>query len=150
VNQLDNTAGEIMNKQYGTVLLTLICVVGLTLGARAQEREDSVIAKVPYDFVVAGVVLPEGTYRVSRIDTDRGSRELEISNYEGSVNLLLLPAVFDDFETGHPQLSFQHVGDKYFLSSIQTPIGTYALSMHVPAISVAQEKPGASTTSGTN
>lgn len=139
-----------MNKHYVTALLTLICVVGLTLGARAQEREDTVVARVPYDFVVAGVVLPGGTYRVSRVDTDRGARELQISNYETSVNVLLIPTVFDDVKTGRPEISFQHVGDKYFLSSIRTPIGTYALSTPVPAISVAQEKPGANTTSGTN
>src|SRR6266404_7133642 len=56
-----------MKKQYLTVLSTLICVLGLGLGARAQE-EGTVVAKVPYDFVVGGRVLPAGSYRVSRVD----------------------------------------------------------------------------------
>ena len=42
-----------MKKQYVAVLFTLICVLGLGLGARAQE-EDTVVAKVPYDFLVGG------------------------------------------------------------------------------------------------
>jgi hypothetical protein len=49
-----------MKKQYLTVLFTLICVLGLGLGARAQE-EDTVVAKVPFDFVVGGQVLPAGS-----------------------------------------------------------------------------------------
>ena len=49
-----------MKKQYFAVLSTLICILGLGLGARAQE-EVTVVAKVPYDFVVGGQVLPAGT-----------------------------------------------------------------------------------------
>jgi len=70
-----------MKRQYLTVLSTLICVLGLGLGARAQE-EGTVVARVPYDFVVGGRVLPAGSYRVSRVDFPPGSRELEISSYE--------------------------------------------------------------------
>jgi hypothetical protein len=55
-----------MKKQYVTVLFTLICVLGLGLGARTQEG-DTVVARVPYDFVVGSRVLPAGTYRVSRV-----------------------------------------------------------------------------------
>ena len=67
-----------MKKQYLTVLFALICVLELGLGARAQE-EDTVVAKVPYDFVVGGKVLPAGAYRVSRVEPTTGSRQLEIS-----------------------------------------------------------------------
>jgi hypothetical protein len=140
-----------MKNGYVTVLVTLVCVVGLGLGARAEEREDTVIVKVPYDFVVAGQVLPGGTYRVSRLDSARGSRELEISSYETRASVLLIPTVFDDAKTGGPQISLQHVGDTYFLNAIRTPIGTY--DIHVPrsAITVAQMKnQGTVTSSGTN
>ena len=56
-----------MKKQYLTILFTLICVLGLGLRARAQE-EDTVVTKVPFDFVVGDKVLPAGTYRASRVD----------------------------------------------------------------------------------
>jgi len=62
-----------MKKQYVTVLFTLICILGSGLGARAQE-EDTVVTKVPFDFVVAGQVLPAATYRTSRVDPATGSR----------------------------------------------------------------------------
>src|SRR5260370_361665 len=57
-----------MKKQYLTVLFTLVCVLGLRLGARAQE-EDTVVANVPFDFVIAGKILPAGAYRWSRVNT---------------------------------------------------------------------------------
>jgi hypothetical protein len=139
--------GENMKKQYLSVLFTFICVLGLGLGAQAQE-EDTVVAKIPYDFVVSGQVLPAGTYRVSRIDTT-GSRELEISSYETRASALLIPTVFDDFQTGDAKLNFEHVGNKYFLSAIETPIGTYAITIPPSAIELARmEQHGTSSSGG--
>jgi hypothetical protein len=140
-----------MKKGYITILFTLVCVCGLALGARADEPEDTVIVKVPYDFMVAGRVLPGGTYRVSRVDSAGGLRQLEISSYETHTSVLLIPTVFDDVKTGQPQVSLQHVGDTYFLNAIRTPIGTYAIHVPQSAISVAQMKnQGTGTSSGTN
>jgi len=46
-----------VKKQLSTVLFALISLLGLGVGARAQNQEI-VIAKVSYDFVVHGAVLP--------------------------------------------------------------------------------------------
>ena len=140
--------GENMKKQYVTVLFTLICVLGLGLGARAQE-EDTVVAKVPYDFVVGGQVLPAGTYRVSRVSIN-GSRELKISSYETRASAFLIPTFFDDVQTGHAKLNFNHVGAKYFLSAVETPIGTYAITVPSSAIKLAQMEQQGSSSSGSN
>jgi hypothetical protein len=137
-----------MKKQYSAVLSTLICVLGLGLGARAQN-EDTVVAKVPYDFVVGGHVLPAGTYRVSRVDIT-GHRELEISSYETRASAFLLPTFFDDVQTGHAQLNFEHVGNKYFLSAVETPIGTYAITVPPSAIKLAQTEQQGASSSGSN
>ena len=115
-----------MKKQYLTVLFTLICVLGLGLSARAQE-EDTVVTKVPFDFVAGGKVLPAGTYTVSRVDPARGSRELEIRSYETRASVFVLPTDFDDVRSDTAQLNFEHLGDTYFLSAIETPIGTYSV-----------------------
>ena len=137
-----------MKKRYLTVLFTLICVLGLGLGARAQN-EDTVVAKVPYDFVVGGHVLPAGEYRVRRVDAT-GHRELEISSYETRASSFLIPTFFDDVQTGHVQLSFEHVGNRYFLSAVETPIGTYDIAVPPSAIKLAlMEQQGASS-SGSN
>lgn len=136
-----------MKKQYFAVLSTLICVLGFGLGARAQEA-DSVLAKVPYDFVVRGQVLPAGTYRVSRIDTS--PRELEISSYETGASAFFIPTFFDDTQTRHAQFSFEHAGDKYFLSSIETPTGTYSITVPQSAIELALMAQQSASSSGSN
>lgn len=138
-----------MKKQYLTVLFTLICVLGLGLGAQAQE-EDTVLAKIPYEFVVAGQVLPAGTYRVRRINTTGSSRALEISSYETRSSAFLIPTVFDNFKTGHAQLNFEHVGNKYFLSAIETPIGTYAIAIPPSAVELARMEQQRTVSSGGN
>jgi hypothetical protein len=137
-----------MKKQYLAVLFTLISVLGLGLGARAQGGEDTVLAKVPYDFVVRGQVLPAGTYRVSRINTP--SPELEISSYETGASAFLIPTFFDDTQTGHAQLSFEHVGNTYFLSAIGTPIGTYSITVPHSAIELALMEQQSTPSSGSN
>jgi len=136
-----------MKKQYVTVLFTLICVVGLGLRARAQE-EGTIITKVPFDFVAGGKVLPAGTYRVSRVNT--GSRELEISSYETRAEVFLIPRVFADVQSGRAQLNFEHVGDQYFLSTIETSIGRYAITIPPSAIKVAQTEQQSAFPSGSN
>lgn len=136
-----------MKKQYLTVLFTLISVLGLGLGAGAQEQ-DTVLGKVPYDFVVSGQVLPAGTYRISRISTS--PRTLEISSYETGASALLVPTFFDDAQTGHAQFSFEHAGDKYFLSAIETPIGTYSIRVPQSAIELALMEQQSASSSGSN
>lgn len=138
-----------MKKQYLTVLFTLICVLGLGLGAQAQE-EDTVLTKIPYEFVVAGHVLPAGTYRVRRINTTGSSRALEISSYETRSSAFVIPTVFDNFQTGHAQLNFEHVGNKYFLSAIETPIGTYAIAIPPSAVELARMEQQRTVSSGGN
>jgi hypothetical protein len=138
-----------MKKQYVTVLVALICVITLGLAAQAQD-EDTVIAKVPYDFVAGGVVLPAGTYRISRVDTG-GIRELAISSYETGASALLLPTVFADAPEEHPHLTLKLVGGKYFLSGIQTANGVYTLALPRSIVMVAQTgQHGGMSSSGSN
>ena len=138
-----------MKKQLMTVLFMLICVLGLGLSALAQE-EDTLVANVPYDFVAGGKVLPAGTYRVSRRDIPSGQRQLEIRSYETRAGALLVPTLFDDFQTGHAQLNFEHVGNKYFLSAIETPIGTYDITVPRSAIKLAQMEQQDTSAPGSN
>ena len=137
-----------MKKQYLTVLFILICVLGLGLGARAQEQ-DTVVTNVPFDFVAAGQVLPAGTYRVSRVDSTSGSRELQISSYETRASVFVIPAFFDDVQSDMAQLNFEHLGGTYFLRAIETPIGAYAINIPPAAIKLAQtQQPGGSHSGG--
>jgi hypothetical protein len=137
-----------MERQYSTVLFTLICICALALGAHAQAKRV-VVAKVPYNFVVGGQMLPAGTYDVRRASVIAGPGELEISRSESGASTLLIPTFFDDFRTAHAQLTFEHAGDKYFLSRIETPSGTYTIKVPNSAIRVAQmEQDGSATSRG--
>ena len=140
-----------MKKGYVTVLFAVFCVLGLGRNARAQQAGDTIIAKVPHEFVAGGVTLPAGTYTVSRLDSAHGSRELKISNRETSASVYLIATIFDDTQSGQSQISFIRLGDNYFLSSIQTPIGTYATHIPRSVIALAQTKDhGTVSSSGTN
>jgi hypothetical protein len=139
-----------MKKMCVAVLCALISVSGVALRASAQEPEDTVVVKLPYDFVVDGLVLTKGEYRVSRVDNVSGARELEISSFDTKMSVLVLPTLFDDAETGQPKIILEHLGGRYFLSAITTPIGTYAIPLPPSAITLAQTNDrGTVTSSGT-
>lgn len=141
-----------MKKNCIAALVAVICVFAVGTGARAQDSEDTIIAKVPHEFVAGGMVLPSGTYRVDRIDSVGGSRKLEIRNLEnGKATVLLIPTVYDDAHKGDPHIDFRHVGGTYFLTGIETLSGTYSINVGRSAISVAQMKDGSTgPSSGTN
>ncbi len=136
-----------MNKSYLTVVLTLSCMLGLGISARAQDSEG-VRVKVPFEFVAGGTTLPAGTYSVGPLSLDAHSG-IAIRSYEhGS---LVLPMVVDGTRAGQSKLSFEHVGDKYFLSEVDTPEGVYTLALPRAMAGLAQVKDqGTGSTSGAN
>jgi hypothetical protein len=127
-----------MKKRYFAVLFTLIYVLALGVSARAQG-EDTVVAIVPYAFVAGGAVLPAGTYRVSRIETG-AERGLRISSYEIDASAFLLPTTFAGVHAEQPQLSFETIADKHFLSKIQTANGVYTIGIPRSATELAQKE----------
>jgi len=108
-----------MKKSYLTAVLMLTCLLGVGVSARAQNA-DAVVVNVPFEFVAGGATLPAGEYRVSRVNPGV-NRELAISGYnKGSA--FLLPLALDESAAAanQPTVSFEHVGDKYFLTKIKT------------------------------
>jgi len=112
-----------MRKMFSIVLLALICAVILAPRARAANAGD-VAVDVPYEFVVEGKTLPAGHYTVSRIHSLDDST-LVLKSYEQHTTVVLVPTSFDDSMTGHARLSFNKVGEQYFLSTIATLDGAY-------------------------
>jgi hypothetical protein len=136
-----------MRKSHSAVVLTLTFLLGLGISARAQDV-DKVAVNVPFEFVAGGQTLPAGTYSVSRV-SDQAFPALVIRSYDNSA--FLLPIVFDGAPADHAELSFQHVGDKYFLSKVETPTGIYAIRTPRAMTQVAQMRDhGAMSFSGTN
>ena len=136
-----------MNKSYLTAVLTLACMLGVGISARAQETEG-VRVNVPFEFVAGRTTLPAGTYRVGRLSVDAHSG-IAISGYNNSA--FVLPMVVAATNTEQPKLSFEHVGGKYFLSEIDTPAGVYTLMLPRAMVELVQVKDqGTVSSSGAN
>lgn len=137
-----------MNKSHLIALLSLICVLGLTISTHAQDA-DKVVITIPFEFVAGGATLPAGEYRVSLVN--RGvTRELAISGYnKGSA--FMLPQTFTGAPAKEPTLSFQHIGSRYFLSKVKTLEGVYTMVTPTDNIALAQMKNQTTlSSSGTN
>jgi hypothetical protein len=136
--------GGIMNKSYLTAVLTLTCLLGLGISARAQDNQG-VTVNVPFEFVAGGATLPAGTYSVGRLSAGAQSG-IAIRGYGNAV--LILPTVVDGTPAGQPELNFEHVGGKYFLSEIETPGGVYTFALPRAMAALAQVKNQGTVTSG--
>jgi len=97
-----------MKKFHVIALLVFTCLLGLSVGARAQDV-DGVVVTVPFDFVAGGATLPAGQYRINRVNPGV-NRELLIHSYSNG-GAFVLPVVFDGVLTDQPTLSFEHIGE---------------------------------------
>jgi hypothetical protein len=142
-----------MKTTYARFLSAFFGLAALAAASRAQVV-DQIIVNVPYEFVVVGKTLPAGTYRINRAN-DRDSTELEITGVENRAGALLLSSEVRPTREDKPTLTFQHVGDQYFLSKIETAehIFKSPVSAAKAATVVArknQTNPSPSSSSGSN
>jgi hypothetical protein len=136
-----------MKKSYFAAVLMLMCLLGVGVSARAQDT-DAVVVSVPFEFVAGGAALPAGEYRINRVNPGV-NRELAIRGYNKG-NAFLLPLAFDNGAANEPTLSFDHVGGKYFLTSIKTLNGVYTLATPREMVMLGQTSaPSALPSSGT-
>jgi hypothetical protein len=142
-----------MKTTYARFLSAFFGLAALAAASRAQVV-DQIIVNVPYEFVVGGKTLPAGTYRVNRAN-DRDNTELEITGVENRTGALLLSTEVRPAHEDKPTLTFQHVGDQYFLSKIET--AEHIFTIPVPAAKAAaviarknQTNPSPSSSSGSN
>jgi hypothetical protein len=125
-----------MRKTYLTAVLTIACMLGVGVTARAQDTER-VRVNVPFEFVAGGVTLPAGTYTVGRVSPGT-SQVLSIRSSDKTA--MFVPIVFDGSATGQAKLDFAHLGDKYFLSGVETPAGVYTIGLPRAMVALAQMK----------
>jgi len=143
-----------MKKSSLVVVVTLSCMLGLGVSSCAQEV-DKLAVNVPFEFVAGGQTLPAGTYSVSRVSSG-DPRSLVMRSNDNSV--FLLPTFFDGGPVSvngdsadHAELGFEHVGDQYFLSKVETLGGVYAFRTPRAMTQVAQMKDhGTASSSGAN
>jgi hypothetical protein len=126
--------GEVMNKSYLTIVLSLTCLFALAMSASAQDA-GRVVVKVPFEFVVGTKTMPAGTYNIGRVSNDLDSG-LVVRSYDNSV--VVLPMVSKGESAEHAHLEFDRVGNKYFLSKVETPAGVYTIETPQAMTKVAQ------------
>jgi len=112
-----------MKMKFASVLLTLICLLGLSATARADIR-GQIRVTLPFEFVVHGETLPAGTYTLSTF-TDDKSDGLILSNHDHRIAVFVHPAQIEGASADKPQVSFQRVGQQLFLTRIQTAYDVY-------------------------
>ena len=136
-----------MKKSYLTAVLTLTCLLGVGISARAQDTEG-VRVNVPFEFVAGGATLPAGTYTIGRLSVDASSG-IAIRGYGNGA--LVLPIAVDETPSGRPKLSFEQIGGKHFLSEAETPGGIYTFALPRAMVALAQMKDqGTLSSGGTN
>ena len=119
-----------MKKKFASMLLTLTCLMGLGVAARATTRVQTVVT-VPFEFVVSGRTFPPGTYKLSRVSDDKlGGLVLSNDHASVFVNAITVASASSD----KPQVSFERVGEQRFLSSIRTAYDVYSIPVPRAAI----------------
>lgn len=122
-----------MNKQIVKTLTMLTLAVGLSLGAavvsaNGQLTSDSVIADIPFDFVVGGRTLPAGKYSVRAATSD--GEGLKISNLNGKISVMRLSnSVTETSAKRNARMVFRRYGQQYFLAEIWSG-GTYGRQLN--------------------
>jgi hypothetical protein len=135
-----------MRKQSLRILIALIGVVGSGVAARAQDL-DKVVAKIPHEFVVDGKTFPAGSYRVDRVSSlDDGV--LVLRNLDNHASVLVLPASVESNSADHVRISFEHVGEEFFLSRIETAGHVFTIPVSRSAIIEASAKSHSTSDSG--
>jgi hypothetical protein len=122
-----------MKQLYFTLALAVMCVLGLSGNSYAQEP-DGIVVKVPFDFFVGTRSMPAGTYTFGRVFTDQHSSFILHGDGRSAI---VLPTAVDETSAFEAKLTFEHLGDKYFLDKIKTPAGIYTITTPRPMPVVA-------------
>ena len=135
-------------KKYSAAILTAVFgMATLAMGAKAQTTSDQLLVKVPYDFVVGSKTLPAGNYRLSRISYSNVGGLL-LNNVDARTGVLLNASEWEDARSGQPELKFQQIDGKYFLSGIQTAEHVFTVPVSKSALLLAKSQQGSTTSSG--
>jgi hypothetical protein len=98
------------------VVMTLVVLSGMA--AAQLIGSTTVVAQVPFEFMVANKIVPAGECAVQAITMD--GKTLVIRNTEAKVTLLSTSSQSEGKqEASNYALVFKHYGDRYFLSGIK-------------------------------
>jgi len=106
-----------MKKVFLIALMSFVLPISGLTTARAQVT-DTVVADVPFGFVIRDVTLPAGEYTIRRVNPSVPG-VMVISSKEGDRNVLfVVNSAQMNKEPRETELIFDRVDDQYFLSEI--------------------------------
>jgi hypothetical protein len=134
-----------MKRLYVVALAVMACLGSLSSTACAQDQ-DAIVARVPFEFVAGARTMPSGVYSIARLTHDAHTG-IAITSRDKSA--LVLPVAVDQASPQHTAaLDFEHVGDKYILSGIQTLDRTYVTAAPRRLATIVQVNGNANATAG--
>ena len=125
-------------KNYTRIIVAVTLLFGLSVAAKAQS-ETGIVVTLPFQFVVRGKILPAGTYTAKQVSIDRFGA-LRLSNRANGTSVFVLPNEVENASAFMPRVSFQRVGEHYFLSAIQTADDVYNFPISRSALMEAAAK----------
>jgi hypothetical protein len=112
-----------MKHAHWLVVVTLVVLSGMA--AAQMYSNTKIVARVPFEFVVANKVVPAGQYFVRAAAAN--SDALMIQNPGSKVGLFSTAARTEGKEGAtHYALIFNHYGDRYFLAGVELEGSTIA------------------------
>jgi hypothetical protein len=125
-------------KNYTRIIVAVTLLFGLSVAAKAQS-ETGIVVNLPFKFVVRGKTLPAGTYTAKQLSIDRFGG-VRLTNRANSSSVFVLPNEVKNASAFMPKVSFQRVGEHYFLSAIQTADDVYNFPISPSALMEAAAK----------
>jgi len=119
-----------LGKSTASVAFLIALLAAGATTARAQDRR--VIADVPFDFAVQGLLMPAGDYVI----TDRSEGILSIESKDGRYFAFVLSTA-SDAKTLRPELVFDRVEGRYYFAGFVLPDGT---GREVPVVPTSIER----------
>jgi len=119
-----------LGKSTASVAFLIALLAAGATTARAQDRR--VIADVPFDFAVQGLLMPAGDYVI----TDRSEGILSIESKDGRYFAFVLSTA-SDAKTLRPELVFDRVEGRDYFAGFVLPDGT---GREVPVVPTSIER----------
>src|SRR5438270_11065808 len=114
-----------MKSKFALFLVMVLSLPILVTQAAHAEADQTIRADIPFDFYAGRQQMPAGTYDFK---LDSGSGNVQITD-EARHGMFLLGTDNDGNRVSNPSLVFDHLGDGYFLRTIETSGGNITFSV---------------------
>jgi hypothetical protein len=116
-----------MRKRLFGVCAALLLIVGIGAVTAAAQSSISMVANIPFDFIIGTATLPAGEYKIDRVLLNNPS----VLVFRSSRASALTPTQAEEPKTGKGayKLVFHRCGDTYFLSQVWGEDGNVARTL---------------------